>query len=108
MYKKKCLCCIFYAVFIFFCISCLITGCKEDKDKTAYKGVSTLIAERHKTRLAHSTGQKEYNGEAKYKTKSIPESKYQSIPEETISEKKVKIVNSASGKTLARATAFIT
>ncbi len=96
-----------YAVFVLFCISCLIAGCKEDKEKNAYKGVSTLITERHRTRLAQSADQKEYKGREKYNTTSIPESKDQSIPEETIVKKKVKIISSASGKTLARATAFI-
>ncbi len=102
MYKKS-----IYAVFVFVCISCLIVGCKDDKEKNAYKGVSKLIAERHRTRLAQSADQKENTGGKKYSTESIPESKDQSIPEETISEKKVKIISSDSGKTLARATAFI-
>ncbi len=102
MYKKN-----IYAVFVLFCISCLITGCKDDKEKNAYKGVSRLIAERHRTRLAQSADKKKYAEGKKYNAESTPESNDQKIPEETIFEKKVKIVSSASGKTLARATAFI-
>ena len=103
MYSRKI--CI-YAAFFIFCASCLIPGCKQDKEETAYKGVGRLVAERHRARLAQSTGKKKHTSQKNYIRKSTPVLNDQSSPEETISEKKVKIVSS-SGSILARATAFL-
>ncbi len=103
MYKKIYI----YAILVLFCTSCLISGCKQDQEKTAYQGVGKLIAERHKARIAQSAGKKEYTNKKKYAEDSTYVSNNQSGAEATISEKKVRIVSSSSGRTIAKATAFL-
>ena len=95
------------SVLILFCISCFISGCKKDKEDTAYQGVGKLVAERHRTRMAQSAEKRGQTNRKQASNKYTPELDDQSSSEKTIFEQKVKIVSSSSGKTLARATAFL-
>ncbi len=96
-----------YAILVLFCTSCLISGCKQNKEDTAYQGVGKLIAERHKARVAQSAGKREYTNNNKYAGDSTSVSNNQNVSQETISEKEVKIVSASSGRTIARGTAFL-
>ncbi len=110
MYKKQFH---IYSIFIIFCCFCLIimigmTGCKQSEDNKAYQGVGKLVAERHRARLAQSAERKGYTDREKKITSSSPVVfNDQGAPQETIFEKKVKIVSSSSGKILAKATAYL-
>ena len=86
-----------------FCACFFAPGCRKDEDDNAYQGVSKLITERHKARLAQSAGMKKQISHEKAR----PLLQDQDTTEETIIEEKVKIISASSGKPIANATAYL-
>ena len=100
MHVKKFYIC---AAVIILCSLFFVPGCKKDEDNNAYKGVSKLIAERHRARLAQSAEMKK---KTSY-TRSVTAPEDQCTMGETIHAEKAEIISSSSGKTIAKATVYL-
>ncbi len=88
-----------------------IAGCGgDDNEKDDYSGVGKLIADRHKARVQKASSGSQDNSDTDTYTSKYKDSP-PSEPEKRSSgltfEENVKIVSEVSGKTIARATAYL-
>ena len=88
------------------CLVILTAGCGEDPaEQSSYSGVGKLVADRNQARLANAGNRRDQeraDEDAAQGLKARP-----SRPIEVITEEDVRIVSTASGETLARATLFM-